>query len=122
HSMIELIKLTLVISFFFHAEVGIRYRNVTGVQTCALPISARGGLRSYRTMRNERPDFFIHSGDHIYADCTVPPQQALPNGEVWRSEERRVGKEWREVWSPATEREVRNDNVISDCRLIVRGK
>src|SRR5699024_11613549 len=29
------------ISFFFQAEDGIRYRNVTGVQTCALPISAR---------------------------------------------------------------------------------
>src|SRR5699024_8115543 len=25
--------------FFFHAEDGIRARNVTGVQTCALPIS-----------------------------------------------------------------------------------
>src|SRR6266516_6070008 len=25
-------------SFFFHAEVGIRDRTVTGVQTCALPI------------------------------------------------------------------------------------
>src|SRR5699024_11599492 len=27
------------ICFFFQAEDGIRYRNVTGVQTCALPIS-----------------------------------------------------------------------------------
>src|SRR5699024_10759688 len=26
---------------FFQAEDGIRYRNVTGVQTCALPISSR---------------------------------------------------------------------------------
>src|SRR5699024_11475941 len=26
------------VSFFFLAEVGIRARNVTGVQTCALPI------------------------------------------------------------------------------------
>src|SRR5699024_8092138 len=29
----------LMISYFFQAEDGIRYRNVTGVQTCALPIS-----------------------------------------------------------------------------------
>src|SRR5699024_665636 len=29
------------IIFFFQAEDGIRYRNVTGVQTCALPISCR---------------------------------------------------------------------------------
>src|SRR5699024_11765266 len=30
---------TLTVSFFFQAEDGIRDRNVTGVQTCALPIS-----------------------------------------------------------------------------------
>src|SRR6266540_5201346 len=30
------------IFFFFQAEDGIRYRDVTGVQTCALPISGRG--------------------------------------------------------------------------------
>src|SRR6266705_2282444 len=29
----------LVYIFFFPAEVGIRHRTVTGVQTCALPIS-----------------------------------------------------------------------------------
>ena len=33
---------------------------------------SRGGYRSYRTMLQNRPDFFIHSGDHIYADCTIP--------------------------------------------------
>src|SRR5699024_8341474 len=33
--------------FFFQAEDGIRYRNVTGVQTCALPIyTALGWLGS----------------------------------------------------------------------------
>src|SRR5699024_809702 len=32
------------IFFFFQAEDGIRDRNVTGVQTCALPISAGHGL------------------------------------------------------------------------------
>src|SRR6266704_4491904 len=31
----------MIIFFFFQAEDGIRDRNVTGVQTCALPISAR---------------------------------------------------------------------------------
>src|SRR6267154_3958664 len=31
-------------SFFFHAEDGIRDGRVTGVQTCALPISNRGEL------------------------------------------------------------------------------
>src|SRR5688572_16764621 len=32
------------ISFFFQAEDGIRALTVTGVQTCALPISTRGGM------------------------------------------------------------------------------
>src|SRR6266852_6886765 len=36
-------SLELVLCFFFHAEDGIRDATVTGVQTCALPISA--GLR-----------------------------------------------------------------------------
>src|SRR5699024_11509148 len=31
---------SFVVLFFFQAEDGIRDRNVTGVQTCALPISA----------------------------------------------------------------------------------
>jgi alkaline phosphatase D len=45
----------------------------------------RGGMRTYATMRDCRPDFFIHSGDHIYADCPIPSQRQLPNGEVWRN-------------------------------------
>src|SRR5438067_7965255 len=36
------VKYTTILFFFFQAEDGIRDRNVTGVQTCALPIwSAR---------------------------------------------------------------------------------
>jgi len=46
---------------------------------------ARGGMRTYRTMRDNRPDFFIHSGDHIYADCPVPSELKLPDGETWRN-------------------------------------
>jgi alkaline phosphatase D len=47
----------------------------------------RGGMRTYATMRDCRPDFFIHCGDHIYADCPIPSQQRLPNGEIWRNVE-----------------------------------
>lgn len=46
---------------------------------------SRGGMRTYRTMLHSRPDFFVHCGDSIYADCTVPTQQTLPNGETWRN-------------------------------------
>src|SRR5262252_6061183 len=46
---------------------------------------SRGGMRSYRTMLHNRPDCFVHCGDSIYADCTIPDQQALQNGEIWRN-------------------------------------
>jgi alkaline phosphatase D len=46
---------------------------------------SRGGMRTYRTMLHNRPDFFIHSGDHIYADCPVESELKLPNGAVWRN-------------------------------------
>jgi len=47
--------------------------------------AARGGMRTYATMLENRPDFFIHSGDTIYADCTIQPRRQMPNGEVWRN-------------------------------------
>src|SRR5699024_11957984 len=34
-----IVGVVLLVTFFFQAEDGIRDRNVTGVQTCALPIS-----------------------------------------------------------------------------------
>ena len=43
----------------------------------------RGGMRTYATMLRACPDFFIHSGDSIYADCPIPDRQVLPNGEIW---------------------------------------
>jgi alkaline phosphatase D len=46
---------------------------------------ARGGFRTYATMLRNRPDFFIHCGDNIYADCPIPSELALPNGEIWRN-------------------------------------
>src|SRR5262249_53289758 len=46
---------------------------------------ARGGMRTYATMRANRPDFFVHSGDNIYADCPIAETQALPGGQVWRN-------------------------------------
>ncbi len=42
-----------------------------------------GGMRAYSTMRGNRPDFFVHCGDHIYADCPIPAQRRLPDGRVW---------------------------------------
>src|SRR5699024_7524115 len=51
--------------FFFQAEDGIRYRNVTGVQTCALPIStAAGGLCLDPTARFQPVDTGQHHIQH----------------------------------------------------------
>ena len=46
---------------------------------------SRGGMRTFATMLKSRPDFFIHSGDSIYADCAISSEQKLPNGEVWKN-------------------------------------
>jgi alkaline phosphatase D len=46
---------------------------------------ARGGMRTYATMLRNRPDFFIHCGDNVYADCPVSSELLLPNGESWRN-------------------------------------
>lgn len=45
----------------------------------------RGGLRMYRTMLATAPDFFIHSGDQIYADQPLPEEIPLADGTVWRN-------------------------------------
>src|SRR5262249_59732852 len=68
--------------FFFQAEDGIRDWSVTGVQTCALPISRTSGSSTTRLSVGLRPVFLPE-----YA--TIAPV---------RSEERRVGKECRSRW------------------------
>src|SRR4029453_19479868 len=69
---------------FFQAEDGIRDHCVTGVQTCARPISV--ALRTYATAA--RPQ----------AASRRPGIAAVPASN--RSEERRVGKEGRSRGSP----------------------
>ena len=46
---------------------------------------ARGGMRMYATMRKNRPDFFIHSGDTIYADAPIAAEVKLPDGTLWKN-------------------------------------
>src|SRR2546427_12274528 len=49
--------------FFFQAEDGIRDLTVTGVQTCALPISAWSGVRNALTQKHLHA---IKTGDRIF--------------------------------------------------------
>lgn len=44
-----------------------------------------GGMRIYEAMRLRLPDFFIHSGDTIYADGPVPAQLTTEGGRIWRN-------------------------------------
>lgn len=44
-----------------------------------------GGMRTYETMRRLGPDFFIHSGDTIYADGPLQETVTLRDGSVWRN-------------------------------------
>src|SRR5260370_26302888 len=90
--------------FFFQAEDGIRDSSVTGVQTCALPISGTRGeiseepetdllaevIQRKRVLRRE-------IGFAIEGRC---PEQSFGRRLEDRSEERRVGKECRSRWSP----------------------
>src|SRR5690606_39875455 len=99
--------------FFFQAEDGIRDFHVTGVQTCALPISriSEGGQRYYNdaniiTVQKivtfkyldyslEEIKELLQKDDSLLQSLEHQKLQLLKK----RSEERRVGKEcryWRE--------------------------
>ena len=44
-----------------------------------------GGMRGYQAMHATRPDFFIHSGDTIYADGPIAATVTEKDGQVWRN-------------------------------------
>src|SRR2546430_8869409 len=93
--------------FFFQAEDGIRDLTVTGVQTCALPISAlkvrelevphqlqvRLRLKPALLLERLRRIEVVGVGGR-------PPRNLNIVLRRRRSEERRVGKECRSRWSP----------------------
>src|SRR5207245_5274078 len=91
-SSLESLHVIFTIFFFFQAEDGIRDATVTGVQTCALPISeanihptisARGCKFCLQCLRSGRRGNAVQR--HIH-------ERGHAAGR--RSEERRVGKEW----------------------------
>src|SRR5437773_4630146 len=97
--------------FFFQAEDGIRDRDVTGVQTCALPILVVGdeaplagvpnlALRAERAPNGKGAELLGYT--RAYAAAVTAAQSAAV---VLRSEERRVGKGWRCRWAAERGRE-----------------
>src|SRR3989442_11055669 len=83
----------LLFFFFFQAEDGIRDADVTGVQTCALPILWKMHLCGPHQ---------VHLPHRPKKDEPGPGMQPSGNRRTAqeRSEERRVGKECRSRWSP----------------------
>src|SRR5438128_1228231 len=80
----------MLIFFFFQAEDGIRDATVTGVQTCALPISPLA--------QSPAP-----GASGVPLNTTVTATFSKPMNAA-RSEERRVGKECRSRWAPDQEK------------------
>lgn len=64
------------------------------------------GMKTYATMAGHTPDFFIHSGDTIYADGPMKDEVELQSGGVWKNsvlidEKRKVAEslsEFRAQW------------------------
>src|SRR5690349_22059126 len=87
--------------FFFQAEDGIRDLYVTGVQTCALPISpAHQSIEAFEKALEADDPTIPSSMVYAYAAIRegIPYANAAPNLTADRSEERRVGKECRSRW------------------------
>src|SRR5260221_8679060 len=92
--------------FFFQAEDGIRDHCVTGVQTCALPIS--GSSRVFHSRRYgllASPSGQSAGAAQLLFEVVQSLLGVAQLGGIHldphlRSEERRVGKECRSRWSP----------------------
>src|SRR2546422_4653921 len=92
--------------FFFKAEDGIRDVAVTGVQTCALPISTVSTVFPIKAYYNVTEQAYINfaklfttESDRYGRLRQLEIDLILTDGSI-RSEERRVGKECRSRWSP----------------------
>src|SRR5699024_11592680 len=88
-SSVALLLIMLLDCFFFQAEDGIRARNVTGVQTCALPILI--------SIRRFGPAVRMEITENIHPRVLemLKDELGIDDSEI-RSEERRVGKESRD--------------------------
>src|SRR5687767_15179690 len=95
----------LSLFFFFQAEDGIRDKLVTGVQTCALPISihsrviiaSRSSVDDSCHSNVRLTSAMRHGGMILRVIRSRTCSRAERDGA--RSEERRVGKECRSRWS-----------------------
>src|SRR5256885_14661756 len=105
--------------FFFQAEDGIRDYKVTGVQTCALPIS-RSRCSTWRMMASRRASAWLCCTGAaalawVAATAAAPPAvatAAAARAGLPRSEERRVGEEGRSPWAPYHLKKKTSDRIV----------
>jgi alkaline phosphatase D len=45
----------------------------------------RGGMKTFEAIRNQNPDFFVNSGDVIYADNPLVGEVKLEDGTLWKN-------------------------------------
>src|SRR5439155_10517482 len=93
------IKDCVLCFFFFQAEDGIRDGHVTGVQTCALPISCPRVLHPQAERVWATPGQVVRVAEHATALGDATMGLIIITAAWTRSEERRVGKECRSWWS-----------------------
>src|SRR5256886_13448900 len=106
----ELFPRTRMPVLFFQAEDGIRDLTVTGVQTCALPISTAKLIQIDIDPQEIGSNYPVEVGLVADAKLALEALKATLETKVTRpasvadtprrSEERRVGKECRSRWSP----------------------
>src|SRR5437773_9876862 len=108
----------MIFNFFFQAEDGIRDRDVTGVQTCALPIFIESPtpFGEDSIMTRFVAAMVVGALGAFVPDCAVAQAKRYPLESVDnRSEERRVGKECScRYWS-----DERKESELAD-RIVLR--
>src|SRR5690606_39827689 len=94
--------------FFFQAEDGIRDFHVTGVQTCALPIFVED--EEIKSQLAAQQPYAEWLAEHAVRLEELPEREHVSHSassvrrRQRRSEERRVGKEWRARRAPGDEK------------------
>src|SRR5436305_15069407 len=91
--------------FFFQAEDGIRGADVTGVQTCALPISSSISPRASAPWARSRMWASVPAKTSESVKRQTRGSRMVEAMRAFsRSEERRVGKEGRSRWLGSEEK------------------
>src|SRR5436189_1621949 len=107
--------------FFFQAEDGIRDTSVTGVQTCALPISGvRGGVATARpgarAARRQRLENKARHDRHARDDAGAAQGQGRPPGREEEIGRASCREECRSRWSAEHYKKNREGVVNNDER------